>query len=154
MQWHKRILSDFSLELEDQTASSYQGCIQGPLSGSGLVISLLKHSDDREEKKKEKTNTSFNFHEWTSLGVSFFEAYPTQYCCNLRARHSQVRVQIPRQAEAWQPFGDWIPRQVEAGQSTKNWVPGQVEVCRSPGIPGLADPQADWGVTTFWGPYP
>ena len=26
MQWHNRILSDF-LELEDQTASSYQGCI-------------------------------------------------------------------------------------------------------------------------------
>ena len=29
---------------------------QGRLSGSGLVISHLKDSDDREEKKKEKTN--------------------------------------------------------------------------------------------------
>ena len=26
-QWHKRLLRDFSLELEDQTGSSYQGCI-------------------------------------------------------------------------------------------------------------------------------
>ena len=55
IQWHKGILSDFSLELEDQTASCYQGCIQGPLSGSGLIISHLKDSDDREEKKKEKS---------------------------------------------------------------------------------------------------
>ena len=54
IQWHKGILSDFSLELEDQTAFSYQGCIQGPLSGSGLIISHLKDSDDREENKKEK----------------------------------------------------------------------------------------------------
>ena len=52
MQWCKRILSDFSLELEDQTASSCQGCISRHLSGSGLVISHLKDSHDREEKKK------------------------------------------------------------------------------------------------------
>ena len=31
---------------------------------------------------------------------SLFEAYPIQYCCNLRAMCSQVRLQIPRQAEA------------------------------------------------------
>ena len=54
MKWHNRILSNFSLE--DQTASSYQGCISSALSGSGLVISHLKDSDDREEKKKEKLN--------------------------------------------------------------------------------------------------
>ena len=52
-QWHKRILRDFSLELEDQTASSYPAS-QGHLSGSGLVISHLKDSHDREEKKKRK----------------------------------------------------------------------------------------------------
>ena len=50
MQWHKRILSYFSLGLEDRTASSYQG----HLLGSGLVISHLKDSHDREEKKKKK----------------------------------------------------------------------------------------------------
>ena len=50
MQWHKRILSYFSLGLEDRTASSYQG----HLLGSGLVISHLKDSHDREEKKKRK----------------------------------------------------------------------------------------------------
>ena len=54
-QWHKRILSD-SLELEDQIASSYQAYISRASAGSGLVISHLKDSDDREKKKKEKTN--------------------------------------------------------------------------------------------------
>ena len=54
--WHKRILSDFSLELGDRTTSSYLGCILGHLSGSRLVTFHLKDSDDREEKKKEKTN--------------------------------------------------------------------------------------------------
>ena len=53
MQRHKKISSDFSLELEDSTASSYQGCISGA-SGSGLAISHLKDGADREEKKKEK----------------------------------------------------------------------------------------------------
>ena len=60
------------------------------LLGSGLVISHWKDSDDREEKKKKEKrkneSASFNFNGWTSLGVSHFEAYPTQYCCNLRAR--------------------------------------------------------------------
>ena len=50
-QWHKRILSD-SLELEDQIASSYQAYISRASAGSGLVISHLKDSDDREKKKK------------------------------------------------------------------------------------------------------
>ena len=27
--------------------------------------------------------------------MSLSEAYPTQYCCNLRTRHPRVRVQIP-----------------------------------------------------------
>ena len=31
--------------------------------------------------------TSFDFYGWTSLGVSLSEAYPTQNCYNLRARH-------------------------------------------------------------------
>ena len=43
----------------------------------------------------------FSFHGWTSLRVSLSEAYPTQYCCNLRAGHPCIRVQIPRQAEVW-----------------------------------------------------
>ena len=147
--WHKRILSDF-LELEDWTASSYQGCISGA-SGSGLAISHRKDSDDREEKKKEKKKLIgfLLFYWWTSLGVSVFKAYPTQYCCNLRARCPQVRLQISRQAEAWQPPGDQIPRQVEAGQSPEIWVPGRVEVCRSLETPGLADPRAGLGVSTF-----
>ena len=49
---------------------------QGHLLESGLVISHLKDSDDREEKKKKKERerekernkwASFNFHAWTSL---------------------------------------------------------------------------------------
>ena len=32
---------------------------------------------------------------WTSLGVSLFEAYFMQYCCNLRARHPWVRCRSP-----------------------------------------------------------
>ena len=98
---HKGILSDFSLELGDQTASSYLGCILGHLSGSGLVTSHLKDSDDREEKKKEKKLIELLlFYWWTSLELSLSEAYPTQYCCNLRARRPQIRLQISRQAEA------------------------------------------------------
>ena len=32
--------------------------------------------------------------------MSLSEAYPTQYCCNLRSGCPLVRVQIPRQIEA------------------------------------------------------
>ena len=52
MQWHKRILSGFSLELEDRTV--IKDASQGRLLGSELVISHLKDSDDREEKKKTR----------------------------------------------------------------------------------------------------
>ena len=125
-QWHKRILSDSSSELEDQTASSYQGCISKASARKWIGYF-----------PSERLWASFNFHRWTSLGVSLSEAYPTQYCCNLRARHPQVRVQIRRQAEALQPPRDLIPRQVEAGRPPKNWVPRQAEACRLPGTPGL-----------------
>ena len=76
-QWHRRILSDSSSELEDQTASSYQGCIS-------RVIFHLKDSHDREGKEKRKKTNRLS------------EGYPTQYCCNLRARRPRVRMQIPR----------------------------------------------------------
>ena len=55
MQWHKVILSNFSLALEDQTVSNAS---QVHLLGSGLVISHWKDSDDREEKKKKKEKTN------------------------------------------------------------------------------------------------
>ena len=55
-QWHKRILSNSSSKLKDRTASTYQGCISRASAGSGLVISHMKDSHDREEKKKKKTN--------------------------------------------------------------------------------------------------
>ena len=35
---------------------------------------------------------------WVDFLSGVSEAYPTQYCSNLRARRPQVRVQIPRQA--------------------------------------------------------
>ena len=59
MQWHKRILSDSSLELEDRTdlLPVIKDASQGHLLGSGLVISYLRNSHDREEKKKEKSNS-------------------------------------------------------------------------------------------------
>ena len=36
MQWHKRISSDSSLELEGRTASSYQGCISRASAGKWI----------------------------------------------------------------------------------------------------------------------
>ena len=56
MQWHKRILSDFSLGFEDRTASSYQECISRASVRKWIGISPLKDSSDREGKKKENTN--------------------------------------------------------------------------------------------------
>ena len=44
------------LELEDQTASRYQGCISRASVGKWIGYFPSKDSDDREEKKKEKTN--------------------------------------------------------------------------------------------------
>ena len=52
-QWHKRILSNFSLELEDQAASSYQACISRASVEKWFGYFPSK-SDDWEEKKKEK----------------------------------------------------------------------------------------------------
>ena len=71
MQWHKRILSYFSLGLEDRTASSYQG----HLLGSGLVISSLKDSDEREERKRKKILTGIFLLPWVDFfrGESFFK---------------------------------------------------------------------------------
>ena len=84
--------------------------------------------------KKRKRSLSI------SLRVSLSEVYPTQNCCNLRARRPRVRVQIPRQAEAWQPPRDHIPSQVEAGRPLENWVPRQVETFLTSWDPGLVDP--------------
>ena len=101
MQWHKRILATSPQSQRIEQLPVIKDASQGHLLGCGLVISHLKDSDDREEKKKEKNEqASFSSHGWISLGVSLFEAYPTQYYCNLRARHPWVKVKIPRQAEA------------------------------------------------------
>ena len=102
----------------------------------------------KRKKKKIKRPPSI------SMGGLLFETYSTQHCCNLRARHPQVRVKIPRQAEAWEPPGGWIPRQVKACRPPENWVPRQMEACRPPGTLGLPDPLAGWSMTTFWGPDP
>ena len=56
MQWHKRTSSDFSLEIEGRTLPVIKDASQGLLLGSRLIISHLKDSHDREEKKKGKTN--------------------------------------------------------------------------------------------------
>ena len=77
-QWQKRILSDF-LVIKDAS--------HGHLRGSGLLISYLKDNHERKENKKKKLIGLLQFPWVTSLGVSLSEAYPTQYCCNLRARH-------------------------------------------------------------------
>ena len=53
-----------------------------------MVISYLKDSHERKENKKKELIGLLQFPWVTSLGVSLRgEAYPTQYCCNLRARH-------------------------------------------------------------------
>ena len=54
MQWHKIIFGNFSLELEGQTTSSYQGCISRVSVGKWIGYFPSENSDDREEKKKEK----------------------------------------------------------------------------------------------------
>ena len=59
-QWHKRISNDFSLELEGEQLPVIKDASQGRLLGNGLVISHLKDSDDKEEKKKEKTNRTLS----------------------------------------------------------------------------------------------
>ena len=62
-------------------------------------------------------------------GESFWIlSYPVLLQPESNLRCPQVRVQIPRQAEAWQPAGDRIPKQVEVWWPPKNWVPGQVKV--------------------------
>ena len=38
--------------------------------------------------------------------------------------------------------------------ASQELVSGKVEACQPPGIPGLADPWAGWGMTTFQGPDP
>ena len=63
-------------------------------AGKWIGISHLKDSHDREVKEKEKLIGLLQF-PW----VDFLRG-ESGYCCNLRARHPQVRVQIPRQAEA------------------------------------------------------
>ena len=54
----QKILNDFSLNLEDLTASSYQRCISK--ASARKWISDLKDSDDREEKKKTKKTNKTN----------------------------------------------------------------------------------------------
>ena len=55
-QWHKRILSDFSLELEGRTASSYQGCISKASAGKWIGYFPSERQSGQGEKKKKKTN--------------------------------------------------------------------------------------------------
>ena len=52
-QWHKSILSDFSLELEDRSASSYQACNLKVICQEVDWLFPMKDSHDREEKKRE-----------------------------------------------------------------------------------------------------
>ena len=59
-----------------------------------MVTFHLKDSDDREEKKKKLIGLLL-FYWWTSLGVSLSKAYPTQYYCNLRARHPRSGCRSP-----------------------------------------------------------
>ena len=54
--------------------------------------------ENKKQKTKKKTKKLIAL--LLFYGWSISEAYPTQYCCNLRVRHPRVRVQILRQAEA------------------------------------------------------
>ena len=55
-QWHKRILSDFSLELEDRTAFSYQGCISRVSAGKWIGYLQPERQSLQRGKEREKTN--------------------------------------------------------------------------------------------------
>ena len=72
------------------------------------------------------------------------EAYPTQYCFNLRAGHPQVRCRFlgrlrydslleikspgrSRHVDLLGPLDWWIPEQVEAWQSFEDQIPKQIE---------------------------
>ena len=82
-QWHKRILSDSSLELEELTTSSYQGCISREYVGKWIHYFLSERQwCQRGKEKKKKNLIGLLFYGLTSLGVSLSEAYPTQYCFN------------------------------------------------------------------------
>ena len=144
MQWHKIILSNFSLELKDQTVSSYQGCISSASVGKWIGYFPLERQwwqGGKEKKRKKKKRIGLLQFQWVDFlrGESFWSlSYPV--LLQPESQVSRFRVHIPRQAEAWQPQGDWIPRQAEAG--------------RPPGTPGLVDPWTGWGMTTFRGPGP
>ena len=116
------------------------------------LFSIGKTVMTGEKREKKKTNCLLLF-PWVDFlrGESFW-SLSYQVLLQSESQESWVRVQIPRQAEAWQPPGDWIPGQVESGWHPENWVPGQVKACQPPGTPGLADPQTGWGMTNFQGP--
>ena len=52
-QWHKRILSDFSLELEDRTTFSYQGCISRASAGKWIGYFPSERQSWQGEKEKK-----------------------------------------------------------------------------------------------------
>ena len=161
MQWHKRILSNFSLDLEDQIASSYQGCI---LSASvkkwiGYFPSERQWWQGGKEKRKKKKKASFNFHGWTSLGESLFEAlsYPVLLQPESQASPGQGSdpqagwgVTASWRSNLWElgPWAGWgmltswdldwqIPEQVKAWEPFEDPIPRQVKACWLPGTPRL-----------------
>ena len=142
--WHKRILSDFS---RIRGLNNFQ-LSRRHLKGVSLEVdwlfpiwkTVMTGKEKKKKKREREKQIGFLQFPWVDFikGESFWSlSYPI--LLQPESQESPGHSADPRQAEAWQPPGDWIPRQVEAGGPPDNWVPGQVEACQPPGTPELAD---------------
>ena len=165
MQWHKRILSDFSLGFEDRTASSYQECISraSVRKWVGYFPSERQWWQGGKEKKKNLIGL-FLFPRVDFLkGESFWSlSYPVLLQPESQASLDQGadpqagwgvtaswrsikcpgRLRIgslgkSRHIELLGPLDWWIPEQVEVWQPFKDQIPRQVKAVWPPGTPGL-----------------
>ena len=96
------------------------------------------------------TKATFYSHGWTSLEVSLSEAYPIQYCCNLRARSPWVRVQIPQ--ASWGMTVSWKSNPWAGQGMSASWDPwtgGSLSRLRCDNLSRIRS-QAGQGRLTSW----
>ena len=131
MQWHKRILSNFYLGLEDWIAYTYKGvCWEMdwlfPIWKTVMI------------GRKKKILIGILLLPWVDFlrGESFFKLI------------------LPSTVATWEPgiHGSGWRSPGRLRHDPRDQIPRQVETCQPPGTPGLADPWA--GVTKFWRPDP
>ena len=154
MQWYKIILSDFSLGVEDQIASSYPGHMSLHLKsicwGVDWLFLIWKTAMTARKRKKKKKLIGLLLFPFVDFlrDESFWKLF---YPVLLQPESQTSLDQVAYPQAGWDVTASWRlnPR---AGRPPKHWVPGQVKACWPPGTPGLADPWGGWGMATFWGP--